>query len=523
MAIEEFTTYDAVPYPSYPYARSHPNNLGAIARLLGLNPPVLSDCRVLELGCASGGNLIPMAVGLPNATFVGIDLSSLQIADGNDTIRNLGLKNVALIAKSILEFNDPDREFDYIICHGVYSWVPSDVQRWILEICRENLAPNGIAFVSYNTQPGWHLRGVVRNILSFHADRYSDDSPSERIARSRELLSFLAQNALSPESAYVKLLKEQEDLLRRHSDAYLFHEHLEEHNEPVWFLDFCDRVHESGLRYLGDAEFGSMVASTTFPERVEKELDRISSELLIQEQYMDFLRNRSFRQSLLCHSSLTPNYDVGLDRIQRVQISSTLRCDDEHQPFVDAVFANDEGLRLRTDSDLIYSTMLALSSVWPRAISFDDLVDRTEHLLQRVLSSQDCQKIATSLLSTYSQFHGTAVQFHLESPPVAVGVSLKPHAHALARYQASHNKQIASLRHDVVACTPFDRHLIPLLDGTRDREMLVEELLRLHLSKALTIEENAIRVSCEDRAREIIDSVLSQRLLILARNSLLIE
>ena len=128
------SAYDQVPYPSLSYSQSHPDRLATVATLLGMSPTPVNRCRVLELGCASGGNLIPMAYGLPESDFVGIDNSARQIAEGQAMVKTLGLKNVTLGYLDILDVNVELGQFDYIIAHGVFSWVPRAVQEKILEI-----------------------------------------------------------------------------------------------------------------------------------------------------------------------------------------------------------------------------------------------------------------------------------------------------------------------------------------------------------------------------------------------------
>src|SRR5262249_29590623 len=177
------TSYDDVPYDSHPIWVTHPDHLAVIATLAGMRPAPVEHCRVLELGCASGGNLIPMAVALPESQFVGIDLSPAQVADGQATIAALGVRNVTLEAQSILDLDESIGTFDYIVCHGVYSWVPPAVQDGILAVFARHLAPQGVAYVSYNTHPGWHLRGMVRDMMLFHAARFTE--PVERIRQAR--------------------------------------------------------------------------------------------------------------------------------------------------------------------------------------------------------------------------------------------------------------------------------------------------------------------------------------------------
>src|SRR5262249_54229313 len=153
----------------------------------------ISSCRVLEIGCASGGNIIPMAEQLPGSRFVGIDLSPVQVAAGQRTIERTRLTNVELRNTSVLDVDECLGTFDYVVSHGVYSWVPPAVQNKILEVCSRNLAPNGIAYVSYNTYPGWHMRGLIREMMCYHTARFHD--AQTRIRQARALLDFLAKSA----------------------------------------------------------------------------------------------------------------------------------------------------------------------------------------------------------------------------------------------------------------------------------------------------------------------------------------
>src|SRR5262249_13699905 len=154
-------------------AQTHPDRLATVATLFGMRPAAVDCCRVLELGCAAGGNLIPMAQALPGSSFLGIDLSARQVAEGAKVVAALGLTNVALRRQRILDVDESWGTFDYILCHGVSSWVPAPVQDRILHICSANLAPAGVAYVSYNTYPGWHLSGMIRDMMCYHARRYA--------------------------------------------------------------------------------------------------------------------------------------------------------------------------------------------------------------------------------------------------------------------------------------------------------------------------------------------------------------
>ncbi|MBI1879375.1 MAG: class I SAM-dependent methyltransferase [Chloroflexi bacterium] len=113
------TIYDQIPYPSLSFSWSHPSHLATLAVLVGMQPAPVERCRVLELGCAGGGNLIPMAYSLPDSEFIGIDLSARQIAEGQEMVAALGLRNVSLKQTNILGIASDFGRFDYIIAHGI--------------------------------------------------------------------------------------------------------------------------------------------------------------------------------------------------------------------------------------------------------------------------------------------------------------------------------------------------------------------------------------------------------------------
>ena len=178
-------SYDEIPYPAGAHPQTHPDHLAMIGTLFGMEPPSVKSCRVLELGCADGGNLIPMAENLPHAEFVGIDLSQRQVADGCALVEHLGLTNICVSNCSITDVDESFGQFDYILAHGVFSWVPHEVQECIFELCQQLLTPQGIAYISYNTYPGWRMRGMLRDMMLYHTRRFSDPHQQVQQARAR--------------------------------------------------------------------------------------------------------------------------------------------------------------------------------------------------------------------------------------------------------------------------------------------------------------------------------------------------
>jgi 2-polyprenyl-3-methyl-5-hydroxy-6-metoxy-1,4-benzoquinol methylase len=315
----EPTSYDAVPYESRSFVETHPDHLATIATLFGLDPPAIDRCRVLELGCSHGSNLIPMASALPGSTFVGIDLSSGQIAEGQKTAAAKGLTNIQLKVLNILDVDESFGHFDYIVCHGVYAWVPPAVQDKIFSICAAQLTPHGIALVSYNTYPGWYIKKVVRDMIYYHARQFAE--PLEQVRQARWFLDYLAR-AVVPDSSssYEGNLRSAAFALRDQSDSFLLHEFLDDFVQPLYLHEFVSRAAAWKLRYFADARIPPLFTAGLSPEALQT-LRQLASDPIRAEQYLDFLRRRSFRRSLLCHASLNPSPRPLPERLTSEQLS----------------------------------------------------------------------------------------------------------------------------------------------------------------------------------------------------------
>jgi SAM-dependent methyltransferase len=358
-------SYDELPYESRPFPQSHPDRLATLGNLFRMSPAPVTRCRVLELGCASGGNLIPMAFHLPGSEFVGVDLSGRQVAMGRGTIEDLGLRNVRIEHASIMDVNRPWGVFDYIICHGVYSWVPDEVQDKILAIASENLGPQGIAYVSYNTYPGWHMREMIRHMMLYHANQFQETQ--ERIDQARALVDFLAESVPAQDDPYGLLLQTELDNIRRSTDSYLFHDHMAGVNAPVYFYQFAERAERHGLQYLSEVNFATVFTSG-FPDEVAETLDQISDDLIRNEQYMDFVRNRMFRQTLLCRKGISLERGLGGEDVRSLLVASAARSDTEQvdlAPGVKQSFEAPGGLPVQTEFPLTKAALTVLWSTGP--------------------------------------------------------------------------------------------------------------------------------------------------------------
>ena len=474
MSEVNLTSYENVLYESKPLYPTHPDNLSAVAWLFGMQPAPVEGCRVLELGCATGGNLLPMAATLPNSQFVGIDLSPRQIALGQQVVDDLRLENIRLEAKSILDVNETFGQFDYIICHGVYSWVPTEVQEKILDICRTNLAPQGIAYISYNTYPGWHARGMVRDMMGYHAKQFDD--PTVRVAQARAFLQFVIQSVAEPDGVYGRALKEEKELLGPEADYYLFHEHLEEVNQPLYFHQFAERLAGSQLQYLGEAWFHTNLSS--FPPEVQETLQQISGDLVQLEQYLDFLTNRTFRRTLLCHESVVLDRAVDPKLVFDLELSALVH-PVSLQPDVAStepeVFRADDGQTISTNSPLIKAALVELFAAWPGAVPFEELCRRIGARLGGTLPEQAREALAGGLLQCYLSHR---VALHGHGPRLVLQPGEHPLASHLARYQSEAGAPIANLRHRIIDLSPADQYVLRLLNGQLDRPAIATALAK---------------------------------------------
>lgn len=516
-------SYEEVPYHGNPLYPTHPDCLATLGTLLGMTPAPPAKCRVLELGCGTGGNLLPMALVLPESRFLGVDLSPRQIEMGQATARAAGLTNLDLQARSILDITEADGKFDYIICHGVYSWVPPPVQEHILDICQRNLAPNGIAYVSYNAYPGWHNRGLVREMLGYHAKQFSD--PEIRVNQARAFLKFLVEHADQTEPTYRALLKDEADLLAEKKDWYIYHEHLEDYNEPLYFSQFMRRAQAHGLQYLSEAWGHARVEGQ--PPEVQATLREISRDLIQLEQYLDFLRNRTFRRTLLCHASLTLDRAPTPERVSQLKVSGLARPVNP-EPVLDDTstleFRNDEGVTASTNIPVVKTALLILWEVWPRVLTFEELwstiVARlaTEKRPNPPAEQQGRLILAQHLVDCYLSH---LVGLHVYEPPALLTVPERPLASPLAREQARTSNRVASLRHRTIALTDFDQMVLPLLDGRHDREAILAALTNLHDAGTLAMEQDGKPITDPEVIRQTLDAGLTKSLQDLARGSLL--
>ena len=527
LAAPPMNSYDEMPYESHPYAQTHPSRLAVVATLFGIKSPPVETCRVLELGCAAGGNIVSIAEAFPKSQWVGIDLSARQVEDGQRLIQKIGLKNVSLRHASIMDVDESYGQFDYIIVHGVFSWVPTEVREKIFTIFAQRLQPNGVAYVSYNTYPGWHMRGMIRDMMQFHSNRFTD--ARQRVQQARALLDFLA-TSVRQEGPYSSLLKTELESIRNQSDNYLYHEHLEQVNDPLYFHQFISMARTHGLRYLGEARLPTMVTGNFGPE-VQKTLKTLAPDQIQTEQYMDFLRNRMFRETLLVPEKSVPNWTIEPSSLRNLHVISNGKPAGKTEPNITneepEQYQTRSGMTLSTNRPLLKASMQLMNQRWPSTIPFEELRQEARKLLggnpnDPAVAEEDAKTLSLGLVNTY--ISSDLIELHAVSIQVSRVVGEKPRVIDSARERVVLGAtSVANRRHELVKLSDLDLRLIPLLDGTRDRAAILEALVQKAIAGDLRVQKDGKPLAEATEIREALLAVLDPALNNVALQALMAE
>jgi methyltransferase-like protein/SAM-dependent methyltransferase len=517
----EPTSYDDVLYDSQARYPAHPDSLATLATLLGLTPAHPAKCRYLEIGCANGGHLLPLAEALPESTFVGIDQSEKQLESPRQVAAALGLNNVRFEVADLRTYAPPAGSFDYVSAHGVYSWVAPQVRDDLLALIRRVLAPQGVAYISYNTYPGWYLRAGVRDLMRYHTRRMS--LPYERITAAREVFRVLRE-AQTPDSAWAAVLDEEAAAVEKQPDFYLYHEHLAEQNGAVYFRDFVEHARRHGLQYLGEAgkRYG---ADTLSPELREKFLES-SDDLIELEQYVDFLKNRSFRRTLVVPQEATIRRETSVDLLSALYLSGQAQpvsdTPDLHSPLVTEEFRNEDDVRIETNKPIVKLALSLLHHLWPRPLPFPEVVRTVRDQLGADAPSPE-DAAALLAQSAVPLYLASLIGLHVHVPPFALHLTPRTKTTKLIALQARTGARVINRRHREVELLPQDRLILGLLDMERSRDALLDEATRLALAGALEIKRGDEEVRDPAVVRQVLERELDDVYQRLASAALLVD
>ncbi|HYO64422.1 MAG TPA: class I SAM-dependent methyltransferase [Pyrinomonadaceae bacterium] len=516
--------YDEILYEGYAFPQTHPDRLATVATLAGMRPAPVARCRVLELGCGDGGNLIPMALALPESEFVGIDLGARHVEKGGEVVARLGLENITLRRMDVMDVGEGFGRFDYVIAHGFFSWVPPAPREKALAVCRAHLAPQGVAFVSYNTKPGFHVRRMLREMMLFHTRHLT--TARERIGQSKALLRFLLDSQVK-RNTYQTLLREEAERVLSHADDHFYHDDLEPFNEPFYFHEFVELAARQGLRYLGEADYFETQDASLSPQAAER-LQALADDPVLKEQYADFVKCRSFRQTLLCHAEVELEQTPDARRVKSFFAASAARAvsaePDVRSSAVES-FEGAHGATVQTDHPLAKAAIVHLGENWPHSVGFDELLAGARTRLGRGDDASSHDADSEALCEVLLRLYGAnVVELHAHAPRFAREAGERPRASPLARMQAEGSEVVTSLRHTSVRMDdPLGRRLLTMLDGTRDRAALTAEFLSLVERGALQLGTPGEQLTDAADARAFLSAKVEETLASLARHALLIS
>jgi SAM-dependent methyltransferase len=475
---EEFS-YDAVPYPSKFFLQTHPDRLATAAMLYGMRSAQAQKCRVLELGCGNGSNLISHAFGLPDSEFVGIDLSEKHIEKANASANELGLKNITFQKMDVLEITVDDfGRFDFITAHGLFSWVPDFVRDKVLSLFSELLTENGVGYISYNAFPGCYAREMVRSIMRFHTRETAD--PQQKVEAAISYLKFLAENSTEPE-VYRPILQAEFKRHLNHSAEDIYHDDLGECYRPFFFHEFASLLSANGMQFLSEAELHASSMQGLSEHAVES-LNNIQ-DVIEREQHLDLLRGRVFRQTLFCRDSVVLDRDPQPEVLEKLFLSSTLKpvgeVDDISASKVEK-FISAKGQQMQIDHPLTKAALLHLGEIWGRSIGTAELLEEAKEIVERSGGTSDDWDnefgIARSVLLQIC-LGSDMIEVHSYAPDAGNRAGTRPMVNRLSVWQLRDADNVLTLLNkDLKLNDTTAHHLLEIMDGTRPRMNLSREM-----------------------------------------------
>ncbi len=477
--MDTLASYDELPYDSLPLPETQPDFLAAVARLHGFAAPDPSRSRILELGCAQGGNLIPLAWRWPDCECVGVELSRVQAEAGAAFIHELGLPNARILHGDLAALPVDLGEFDFIIAHGVFSWVSPSVQQALLDACRRHLSPHGIAYVSFNVAAGWEKLQPLRAALT---GRTAADLPAP--ARFQQALRVLDE--LQAEWRDPALLKEIA-YLKSAAPSYLFHEYLAEFNAPMRFGEFAAQLDAHGLRYVGEA--GPRSAVVELEDAWGMVPEGMAGRWLDAEAALDEALAVRFRRALIARTDAPSARPPQADALSALAFYADLRCDEEIdlETASEQRFINPAGNAFPIAQPMMKAAAVALSAAYPGSLAYLDVLAAARQILAEYGVGGDVDEaVFRDALFPLAMAH--CVMPSVTAVACANAPGERPCAHALARQQANApNWVVSGARQVAMELDAPGRILLSMLDGRRTADELAAAMRRTLAAQGLEL------------------------------------
>jgi SAM-dependent methyltransferase len=366
--------YDELPYKSFPIEWTAPERLALASLLHGGPRPPLESYRVLELGCGSGANLLAMAYYRQHGTFVGIDGARSPIDIAQKRKSALGLANVEFINADFLTASEQlSGQFDYIIVHGVFSWVPDNVRDALLELVAQRLRRGGLVYLNYNTRPGWNVRGLVREFLL--AQTAGDETLYARAHLAQKVAAKVVAALDGVEHHYSQLIANEFRFVCEGDVSWVGHEFLSPDNHPYWRSEFLAIANRFGLEYVADADFN--YSSGRIPANLAPRLDveQITGRCI--EDTVDLLCYRQLHSPILTQAPFN-RVLPGLDELGNLFVASCLEPIPARDGDKNPVFKHPNGYEVEAKEEFIRTALLRLLPLWPRGLRIKEVIPDVE-------------------------------------------------------------------------------------------------------------------------------------------------
>ncbi|MEX2112500.1 MAG: class I SAM-dependent methyltransferase, partial [Pirellulales bacterium] len=355
-----------------PLPQAQPEQLAAIARVRGMQPCAGELAAVLEIGCGSGSNLLPLAERYPRGRLLGLDVSPSKIAAAQRAAAEAGLGNVEFRCAPIASI--AGESFDYIIAPDVYSWIDEATRDALLVLCQRNLAPQGMAYVNYNANPGWRLHDVMGALMRFEARGAT--TAAGQLAAGRNLLEFARATLPTGDDGYGALVVATAESILRQPDAALIRNYLQGPSHAEYYPEFEARARRHELQVLGDAGVGIRV--TDFLSAAdERRLESLTDDPAEKERMRDIVHNTAHRQSVLCRADVPLDFALGAWRLRNLYLEGRIETKDRPVSIDttdSSTFVSHDGYSMTTAVPSVKAAITHLGSRWPRRIEFAALV-----------------------------------------------------------------------------------------------------------------------------------------------------
>jgi SAM-dependent methyltransferase len=355
--------YDELPYKCLPIEWTAPERLALASLLHGGPRPPLDTYRVLELGCGDGANLLPLAYYRRHATFVGVDgaHSQIEIADARKSA--LELSNIEFIHSDFLTAaHQLSGSFDYIIAHGIFSWVPHDVRDALLELCAQHLRRGGLLYLNYNTRPGWNVRGMVREFLL--AQTAGMKTLRMRADLAQDVAAKIVSSLTVGEHPYSQLIANEFQFVCENHVSYVAHEYLAADNHPYWRSEFLTLARRYSLEYVADADF--CYSSGRIPESLAPRLGKEQITGRTLDDTVDLLCYRQLHSPILTQGPLEWNPPALEEFANLLVVSCLVPCapNGGESP----MFQHPSGYEVEAKEAVMAAALKRLQPLWPKGL-----------------------------------------------------------------------------------------------------------------------------------------------------------